>query len=361
MPLWSERIIKEIQALPGADHAYLKQVCAPDGDEVRAALAANVSQFGDAFAMRARSLLHSLDNRRFFQGFAEVGAVSLLQRGGFEVRALHGAGPLIEMAHPDGRAFNLSVLAFVHQTRPGGDQLTRQRLVQALSRVNSKHRFVVLIRRWLPHDLDPEPVRRSLELWLSQVGSGAWEGRYAAYEDEHIALEFCLTGERARAGSSPLAFALGPFIAHRAMEVLEPRVVRELDRYQAGPERNLPLVVATASDQPWGINHGYLRDFLYGRPTLSSNESGLTRYTFGGGGGPCAFRDPLYQNFAGLLLIDRDPADPLNLRARAHLNPWCPLRLSANDTRVSTFAHAGGAAPDEMRWYVEAGEVVRLV
>ncbi len=360
MPLWSERLISELQTLPGADHSYLKQLCAPDGDEVRESLADRVSLLGEPFALRARDLLHSLDNRRFFQGFAEVGAVSLLHRRGFAIRALRGAGPLIEMAHADGRAFNLAVLAFVHQTRPGGDELTRERLVQALSRVTSRHRFVVLIRRWLPHDFDPEPVRRSLELWLAQVGSGAWEGRYAAYEDEHIALEFCLTGEKVRGGGSPLAFALGPFVAHRAMEVLEPRVVRELDRYNAAADRTLPLVVAAVSDQPWGINHGYLRDFLYGRPTLTSNEGGSPRFTFGGGGGPCAFRDPLYRNFAGMLMIDRNPTQPLMIRARAHLNPWSPLRLRPTDVGVSAFAHAGGAAADELCWYVGDGEVVPL-
>jgi hypothetical protein len=360
MPLWSERVVAEVETLPGADHSYLKQLCAPDGGEVRDLLAAMVERLGEPMAIRARDLLNSIDNRRFFQGFAEVSALSLLARQGFTIRALHGTGPRIELQDRDGRTFMLAVLSFVHQTRPGGDELTRQRLVAALSRVASRQRFVVLIRRWLPHDLDPEPVRRSLEHWLSQVGSGAWEGRYAAYEDEHVALEFCLTGEKARGGGSPLAFALGPFVAHRAMEVLEPRVVRELDRYNAGAHRGTPLIVAAVSDQLWGINHGYLRDFLYGRPTLTAHEAGESTTTFGGANGPCAFRDPLYSNFAGLLLMDRDPIRAREFRARALLNPWATATLGAADVGVSSFARAAGEAPGTMRWYVGDGEVVPL-
>jgi hypothetical protein len=360
MPLWSDRVVSELQTLPGADHSYLKHLCTVEGDDVRRLLGNMVERLGDPMAARARDLLNSVENRRFFHGFAEVVTVSLLARRGFTVRALHGAGPRIELAHPDGRSFLLSVLSFVHQTRPGGDDLTRQRLVQALARVSSRHRFVVLIRRWLPHDFDPEPVRRSLELWLAQAGSGAWEGRYAAYEDEHVALEFCLTGEKAKGGGSPLAFALGPFVAHRAMEVLEPRVVRELDRHNAGDMRSAPLLVAAVSDQPWSINHGYLRDYLYGRPTLTTREAGVCRHTFSGPPGPCAFRDPLYRNFAGLLMVDREPARAAEVRARAMLNPWSGLRLAPADLGVPTFTRADGAAPDELCWYVGDGEVAPL-
>ncbi len=360
MPLWSERVVAGVETLPGADHSYLKQLCAPDGNDVRGWLAAMVARMPEPMALRARDLLNSVENCRFFQGFAEVAVVSMLARQGFEVRALRGAGPRLELAHADGRAFFLSVLSFVHQTRPGGDDLTRQRLVEALSRVASRHRFVVLIRRWLPHDLDPEPVRRSLELWLAQVASGTWEGRYAAYEDDNVALEFCLTGERVRGSGSALSFALGPFVAHRAMEVLEPRVVTELDRYNAGADRALPLVVAAVSDQPWRINQGYLRDFLYGRPSLTAQENGESRFTFGGAGGPCAFRDPLYRRFAGLLLLDRDPARSHEIGARALLNPWSDLKLTPDDMGVSTFAQREGGAPGEMRWYVSGGEVVPL-
>ncbi len=360
MPLLSERIVAQLSRMPGSDHSFAKQVCAPDGAEVRDRLRAMVERIGEPMSTRATSLLSSLDNLRFFQGFAEISVVCMLTRQGWRLTGLHGAGPRIEVTRPDGAVFCLSVLSFLHQTRPGGDEQTRQRLVDALSRVASKHRFVVLIRRWLPHDLDPEPVRRSLELWLQQVGSGAWEGRYAAYEDEKLSLEFCLTGEKARGRQSPLAFALGPFVAHRAMEVLEPRVVRELDRHVAGPCRDMPLLVAAVSDQPWCINHGYMRDFLYGRPTMTLHEGTSSSFLFGGQDGPCAFRDPLYSAFSGLLIVDREPARPLELNAEALLNPWAKVPLAVSDVGVRAFASPRDAAPPDLRWYVGAGEALPL-
>ena len=360
MSLWSAQVVSEIRRLPGADHSYLKQLCQDDGAAMRDGVREMVARLGPPFATRATNLLSSLDNRRFFQGFAETVALSLLARRGWRLRGLVGHGPRLEVESPEGAPFVLGVLSFLHQTRPGGDEVTLRRLAQSLSRVASRQRFVVLVRRWLPHDLDPEPVRRALELWLAQVGTGSWDGRYATYEDERVSLEFCLTGEKAQGGEGPLAFILGPFAAHRAMEVLEPRVVRELDLHVAGPARTTPLLLAAVSDQPWSINHGYLRDFLYGRPTITCNERGAECTEFGGAPGPCAFRDPLYQGFSGMLMIDRAPARPLEVRAQALLNPWARATLTPEQLGIRTFAAPRGTAPPVLRWYVGDGEALPL-
>ena len=360
MPLLSERIVTRLSAMPGGEHSFLKQLCGSDGDPVLDRLRAMVQQIGEPMESRATMLLSSLENRRFFQGFAEVSVLSLLLRQGWRLTGMHGAGPRLEITRADGAVFTLAVLSFLHQTRPGGDVLSRQRLVDALSRVASRHRFVVLIRRWLPHDLNPDPVRRSLELWLQKVSSGTWDGRYAAYEDESLSLEFCLTGERADASESPLAFALGPYSAHRAMEVLEPRVVRELDRHVAGLFRSTPLLIAAVSDQPWDIHPGYLRDFLCGRPDFATCEPGSETWEFGGGSGPCAFRDPLYDAFSGLLMVDRQPARPLELRAEALLNPWAKSLLSAADVGVRSLTSTSKKATKVLKWTPDRSSILAL-
>ncbi len=360
MALWSERSISEIRRLPGADHSYLKQLCDGDGEPVRNAVRGMVQRIGEPFAARAQDLLSSVDNRKFFQGFAEAVSLSLLVRQGWTLRAIQPVGARLTVVRPDGAVFVLAVVSFLHQTRPGGDAQTLRRMIEALSRVAARHRFVVLIRRWPPHDVDPEPVRRALESWLAQVGTGQWEGRYAAFEDERISLEFCLTGEKTRGGQSPLAFALGPFVAHRAMEVLERRVVRELDRHVSSPESSLPLLVAAVSDQPWSINPGYLRDFLYGRPTITQSDDSGSTCEFGGLPGPCAFRDPLYDGFSGLLVVDREPTRPLEFRAQALLNAWARVGLAPADVGIRAFGAVPGAAPPTMRWYVGDGEALPL-
>jgi len=381
MELFPERLISDLERLPGAGHSYLKQVCEPDGFTLRAGLAHAVDRLGEPMRARAGELLNSLENRRFFQGFAEVAAIAALAPAGWRAGELHRPGPRIELTRDGGGPVLLSVLAFLHQTRPGGEDETRRRLLESLGRVTSRQRFAVLIRRWLPHDFNPEPVRRAIDLWLGQVQSGQWEGRYAAYEDDYISLEFCLTGERARPRQSPVALTLGPFFAHRSLEVLEPRVVQELDRHLASPQRATPVLLACVADQPWALNQGYLRDFLYGRARRIQRMEGASEVEFGGSGSVCVFRDPLYAGVAGLLLVDRNPAAPTEIHVRALLNPWSTARLTPADVGVRCFAEdpaataaaralppLGGdaSAPDAVsavrvvRWYDGAGTRVTL-
>ncbi|MDP2307503.1 MAG: hypothetical protein Q8P18_15860 [Pseudomonadota bacterium] len=388
MDLFPDRLVSDLERLPGAGHSYLKQLCAPDGTVLRAGLERVVSRLGEPMRGRASELLSSLENRRFFQGFAEVAALASLEPAGWRATGLCPPGPRIEITRVGGALSGaasapmlLSVLAFLHQTRPGGEEETRRRLIEALARVSSRQRFGVLVRRWLPHDFNPEPVRRAIELWLGQVANGQWEGRYAAYEDEHISLEFCLTGERAKARQSPVALTLGPFYAHRTLEVLEPRVVAELDRHVASAERNLPLLIACAADQPWAVNEGYLRDFLYGRARRISREGGVREVEFSGSGSVSVFRDPLYASVAGLLLVDRRPTVSMAMGVRAWLNPWATHRLTPADIPFCCFAEdvgcsraaralpplggeaaadPGGASLRVMRWHEGSGPRMEL-
>lgn len=357
MELFPEWLVSDLGQMPGAGHSYLKQLCAPDGSALRAGLSGLVSRLQPPMQGRAAELLSSLENRRFFQGFAEVAALGALEPSGWRPTELVAPGPRIALTR-GGDEVLLSVLAFLHQTRPGGEDETRRRLREALGRVNSRERFSVLVRRWLPHDFKPEPIRRAIDLWLSQVHSGQWEGRYAAYEDEHIALEFCLTGERAVGRQSPVALMIGPYLAHRSLEVLEPRVVQEIDRHLASRQRTSPLLLACVADQPWALNEGYLRDFLYGRARRTRCEAGRREVEFGGSASVCVFRDPLYASIAGLLLVDREPAAPTEVRVRALLNPWSTVRLTPSDVGVRCFAEdpaATAAARDLPAFGGDAG------
>lgn len=377
LELFPERLVADLERLPGAGHSFLKQVCAPDGQPIRERLERLANRQEEPVARRAADLLGSLDNRRFFQGFSELATLGVLQIGGWRARALRQPGPRFELQHLNRPTMLLSVLAFLHQTRPGGEEETRKRLTDALGRVHSRQRFAVLIRRWLPHDFDPDPVRRAIELWLSQVQAGQWEGRYAAYEDDNIALEFCLTGEKARPRQSPVALTLGPFFAHRTLEVLEPKVVKELDRHLASPQRNTPLVVACVADQPWAVNEGYIRDFLYGRASWVACEGGRREVAFGGPPSVCAFRDPVYSAVSAVLLIDRSPAEGVAVRARAWSNPWATVPLSPADLGVRCFAEdpeataaarklpslggeSGGDPVRVLRWHQDLGSRVEL-
>ena len=339
MELFPPRLVSDLERLPGANHTYLKQVCGPDAVDVRDRLRAAVARGSDVHRDRAVELLSSLDNRRFFQGFAEIVTLAALQTSGWSLTRMQHPGPSLEVRSPAGRPWTLGVLAFFHQTRPGGEQSSRDLLTAGLLRVAGKHRFTVLIRRWLPHDFDVAPVRRAIEAWLSQVAQDRWEGRYAAYEDERISLEFCLTGEKVRKGEPLLALVLGPFLANRTLEAVEPRLVRELDRHNAGPLRDTPMLLACVSDQPWALSPGYARDFLYGRPrAILGSTHGETVTLFSPTGSIAVFRDPTYRNVGGVLLLDRNPAGAATANVRAWLNPWAERPLTPADIGFRCFA-----------------------
>lgn len=357
MEIFPDRLVSDIAGVTGAGHSFLRQICAPDGADLRGRLQQLAARLGPPLDTRAGELLASFDNRRFFQGFAELVTVGVLQDAGWRVRVLHTPGPRIEMRSPAGTGVMLSVLAFLHQTRPGGEEETRARLVDALSRVRARDRFMVLIRRWLPHDFDPAPVRRAVEMWLARVARNEWEGRYAAYEDEHVALEFALTRQRVKGQQSPLADVMGPFFAHRTLEAVEPRVVQEVDRHRAGPLRNRPLLVALVADQPWLLTDGYVRDFLYGRPSLTASGEHGPRVEFNDQSSVSLFRDPLSRDVAGVMFVDRDPFQPVQVRAEALLNPWARDALDAHALACRTFAPAlddeppGGRGPGVVRMH----------
>lgn len=346
MEIFPERLLADIERLPGGSHSYLKQVYGPEGAELRARLQRLAERLGPPMEDRAAELLGSFDNRRFFQGFAEVVTLGALWAGRWRLRALVPPGPRHELRGPAGETAVLSVMAFLHQTRPGAEDDTKERLAQALRRVKARDRFIVLIRRWLPHDFDPEPVRRAVDLWLARVARDQWQGRHAAYEDDHVSLEFALTGTRTRGRQSPLVEMIGPFYGHRTLEAVEPRVVQELDRHLAGPSRSRPLLLACVADQPWALTPGYLRDFLYGRASRIETGEGVDEVEFNEQSSVALFRDPVYSCVSGLLLVDRQPARPHEVRVRALLNPWAthPVRASALGLRAFALDEARSMA-----------------
>ncbi len=353
MTLFPEALLTDLRRLPGANHTFARQVADVDGAPVRARLDAIADHVGPSVRDRWAESLGSLDNRRFFQGFAEAGTAGFLGAGGWTVPGLAWPGPGLLLRTPDGRALHGLVLSFIRQVRPQADRASIDRLRNALSRVGARSRVGLVIHRWLPHDFDPEPVRQAVDLWLREVERGSWTGRYAAYEDENISIEFSLTGETARRGQSVLAFALGPFQAHRVLEAVGSRMIDELDRLRIGGNK-LPVVVCCVSDQPWRVPRGYLRELLYGRPTwqTTAGEAPSLESAFSPTDAPSLYRDPLYRSVSGVLFLERPADRPAEVRGRAYLNPWADAPLTPADLPCPTLGvigHDGDLAI--LRWH----------
>jgi len=180
-------------ALTTGGDVNLEPRVSPDGERVRSWLEEEASRALPPLRQRWADALGSFDNRRFFQGYAEVVTAALITRSGWTLDGLEWPGPTLPVRDPQGRAFDALVLAFVRQVRPLPDRIVLERLANAINRVGGRSRIVVCVRKWLPHDFDPEPVRRAIDLWLTDADRSSLNSRYATYDDEHTSLEFALT------------------------------------------------------------------------------------------------------------------------------------------------------------------------
>lgn len=357
MTLFPDALLADLRRLPGARYTFARQVAEEDGASVRARMESIAARVGAPVQDRWADLLGSLDNRRFFQGFAEAALVGMLSASGWTLPDLAWPGPGLLLQSPDGREFHALVLSFIRQVRPGADRASIERLRAALGRVSARSRIGLAIHRWLPHDFDPEPVRHAVELWLREVERGGWSGRYAAYEDEHVSLEFALTGEQARADQSVLAFALGPHQAHRVLEAVGSRVVSELDRLRVLGCTS-PVVAACVSDQPWRLPRGYLRELMYGKPNwqTTAGDPPCLQSAFSPSEAASLYRDPLYHDVSATLFLERPVDASADTLGRAYLNPWASTRLEPQDMPCPTLGVCGH---DEdlaiMAWFQQDG------
>ena len=351
-PLLDAEALAEAARVPGATHSFLKQV-ATAAPETGAAAGLQALFDGlrpglpTALGERWQRLLPSLDNRRFFQAVAEALALDALRGAGLAPTGLRWPEAAIELADRpvDGGAvagppaLELVVLGVVRGARPEPDAAQITRLVAALDRVGSRSRICLLVRRWLPHDFDPEPVRRAIELWLREVDRGGWDGRYAAYDDENVSLEFALTGEQRQPRAGAVSFALPPVEGHHTLDRVMAELLGAADAWrQTAPRDGRPLLLTVVSDQPLNLSPGGLRELLYGKAVEQSTGPEGLQLVYGPEYAASLFRDPLQQRLAGLLLLERQRDLSAPPAAHLLLNPWCQRQLGGRKWPFPTTA-----------------------
>ncbi|MFM2244196.1 MAG: hypothetical protein RL071_270 [Pseudomonadota bacterium] len=325
--LLDAQALAEAARTPGASYSFLKQLSASDPGELLAFIERVGAGQPPALRQRWQRLLPSLDNRRCFQAFAELLAVSWAGGAGLHPDGLRWPEAAISLRAADGRTADMLVLGLIRGVRSGPDDDQVRALVAALDRVSSRARIAVLVRRWLPDAFDPEPVRRAIELWLREVDRGGWDGRYAAYDDDHVSLEFALTGETRAPRQGAVSFALPPADGHRTLDAVADLVLGAADAWRAtAPRDGRPLLVAVVADQPLSLPPGGLRELLYGKAAeQSSGDEGLL-LTFGPEMSHSIFRDPLQARLGGVCVLERI-GDGAEVRDHLLLNPWCGRQL----------------------------------
>lgn len=332
MRLFSDPFVEKIRELPNECKSFLGELCAPSADRLRDLIDNALSGLSPELSSEIGARMSSVDNRRFFQGFAELATAQTFASSGWDVRVGQSGHTALSISREGGASVDLMVMAFIQPSHPQLDPLQIERLRTALGRVRSDLRFSVFIRRWLPPNFDPEPIRRAVDLWLQEVESGRWEGDFATYEDVGVSMEFSLSGERAEPDQSPVVQLLGPFLTGRSVQRLEHTMVRRLDQHLLTSDSDTPLYLVAVANRPWSLSRGYLREFLYGKPAWTQTQSASEEGTGWEAGftpepEPCLFKDKLYSSVGGLLMLERNPLDPLKVTGRSYSNPFSPVAL----------------------------------
>ena len=359
MNLFTSSRLAALEQAQGSGHPYLSLLASQRGERLRARLSEIAGAAPSPLQDRWASAMDSTDMPRFFQGYCELTTAAFLIEAGWTVTGYGAPGPSLQIERTvQGKVetARVLVLAFIQPGRRAEDTQAISRLVRSLNRARTRNRFAVLVRKWHPHDFDPEPIRRAVDLWLRKVARGQWEGRAATFADEHVALEFILTDRTTRTGEGSVAFAMGPLDGFKTLEVVETRLVFELDAYQLKGDAEEPLIVSLATNGTWALSPGFLRGMLYGRPTWHQTNGAPHRQemAFGDSDGPALFQDPIYSRVAAALVMDQQQG--LGPCARAYLNPWSPQLAHPGIAGCATFAvDRWDAQTPVMRWFGASG------
>jgi len=300
---------------------------------------------------RWKSSLVDTDNRRFFQGYAEAVSAAFLTRAGWSVVDVCHPKPCLVLKHPDGREMRLVTLAFLQAEPDPNQHEALQTLVRVVNRSQSDKRITILVRKWRTHEFDPEPVRRCIDIWLSAIEKGEWRGRYATFEDDHISLEFTRTDAPVEPGDGSVAFLIAPENGMQTLEVVETRMVYEIENLLAKAPDGIQMMVSLVTNTGWALAPGLVRSLFYGRPIwqVANGDRHDQRFGFELGSEPALFQEPQYKPIGGALMVDRpDGRGPCG---RAYINPWSTTGLTGTDLACAAFASDKAEADFHvMRW-----------
>ncbi len=337
MPLYSDAMLNDLAAAKDCTGSILKQMAGSAERNVLQHLGTLYDTVASPVQKRWRSSLVDTDNRRFFQGYAEAVSAAFLTRAGWSVVDICHPKPCLVLRHSDGREMRLVTMAFLQPQADTDQRTALETLARVVNRSDSNKRITILVRKWLPHTFDPEPVRRCIEIWLDAIAKKEWRGRYATFEDDHISLEFTRTDDPVADGQGSVAFVIAPENGLHTMEVVETRLVYELDNLLAKAPEDTQLMVSLVTNTAWTLAPGIVRSLFYGRPVwqIADGEQSHQRFGFELGTEPALFHEPHYRPVGAALLIDRpEGRGPCG---RAYLNPWSSTRLQSGDLACAAF------------------------
>ena len=272
--LFPEALRSELGELPRPHPSFLVSLLTREGPAIRSfreQIAAWWDHVGEEARDRYQEQLQSLENENFFQAFGELAVHEVLRYHeiGVSSYAAEPAGWMRAKAGESGDEFGLAVVSYLPEVQIRGSMSVYRHLVRELNQIHHHYAFSVYLKRWLPYDFDPRPIKRALEVWLDSLDDGSWHGKYAEYRDENIHLEFSILDKLSEDRRSLVRFRISPL---RAPDVLE-KVVECVDQLArtTPDDPDLPLVATVFSNEDWALPEAFLFDYLYGKADYSFN------------------------------------------------------------------------------------------
>jgi len=353
MQLYSDALLDALAGKKAVPDSILSQMAAGSSRQVLHHINTLFDTVGTPVQDRWADSLRSTDNRKFFQGFGEAISAAFMARAGWRIADVCSPRPCLVLEHSDGRVLRIVTLAFLKNPPRVEDAEARATLARVVNRVDSDKRITILVHKWDPHNFDPEPVRRCVDIWLDAIRKGEWKGRCASYEDNHIKLEFRRTDDSISSGDGAVSFLLAPSNGLHTMDVVESRLVYELDNIMGKAPKDTNFMISLVTNTSWGLSPGLVRSLFYGRPiwTMADGNPDHRRFGFQLDEEPALFQEDQYAELCGALIVDQpDQRGPCG---RAYLNPWARNPLQSSDIACAVFEKERATAENGfrvMRW-----------
>ena len=344
MSLFTSELRQEMAGLPRPHPSFLVSLLTREEPAI-AAFRDQIEDWWDKLDDAGRESysdrLKSLENDEFFQAFGELAVHEILRY--HDIRVLRyptDAGGWMTAVTGDGddTEFGLSVLAYLPEVQIRGSMSVYRHLVRELNQIHHHYYFSVYLKRWLPYDFDPRPIKRALEVWLDSLDDGSWHGKYAEYRDDNIHLEFSILDKLNEDKRNLVRFRISPL---RAPEVLD-QIVELTDAMMEKVDGNedlvdKPLVATIFSNEDWSLPEMFLQDFLYGKPdyhfnwTTHGGRSERLKAMTQASSKYGVFSLEKYQRLSALVLADKEwERDKVVFSLRVLHNPWADKPLPAD-------------------------------
>ncbi len=340
--LYPEELRNELAELPRPHPSFLVSLLTREESAIQAfrgQIEVWWSHLDEEPRQRYAPFLRAIENEDFFQGFGELAVHEILLHHGIRVKQFaEQPGGWMEAVSADGeQEFGLSVVSYLPEVQVRGSMSVYRHLIRALNQIHHHYYFSVYLKKWLPYDFDPRPIKRALDVWLDSLDDGSWHGKYAEYKDENIHLEFSILDKLNEDHDNLVRFRISPLEAPTILERVQECVDQILMNTVDNGAAEKPLVATVFSNEGWRLPTAYLQDYVYGKAdycfTWTTHGGRKERVTtFRQEGSKYGiFSDERYKRVSAVILADKEwERDKVVFSFQVLHNPWAARPLSGD-------------------------------